>query len=165
MFCLLHSRKNCFELCDHLQDRSYKRVKSLWIFDGGNWLPFKNCPINVHIRLVEFSYYKQKFNSGNILSPWILFLWSVVAGRWSVVGGRWSVVGGRWSVVGGRWSVVGGRWSVVGGRWSVAGGRWSVVGGRWSVVGGRWYVVCGMWSVIGSLVGGRWIRNNPQVLT
>ena len=69
----------------------------------------KNCPINVHVRLVKFSYYKQKFNSRNILSPENICL---VGGYWSVVGGRWSVVCGRWSVVGGRWSVL---WSVVGG--------------------------------------------------
>ena len=55
----------------------------------------KNCPINVHVRLVEFSYYKQKFNSRNILSPENI---SLVGGCWSVVGGRWSV---PWSVVGG----------------------------------------------------------------
>ena len=69
----------------------------------------KNCPINVHVGLVEFSYYKQKFNSRNILSPENIFL---VDGRWSVVDGLWSVVGGCWSVVCGRWSVP---WSVVGG--------------------------------------------------
>ena len=55
----------------------------------------KNCPINVHVGLVEFSYYKQKFNSRNILSPENITL---VDGRWSVVAGRWSV---PWSVVGG----------------------------------------------------------------